>query len=146
MRHIKSRAENGLYNYRDFIISIISITPQINDTAIMYRCIEEFPDFDIPRMTFFRYVKKIREESGYVKEKRRIHSITKEVVPGYEAQVDFGQMKMMDMYGKTIRVYFFCMILSYSRMKFVYFSPDPFTSKIACLAHDYAFKYFGGRP
>ena len=146
MRHIKSRAENGLYNYKDFIISIISITPQINDTAIMYRCIEEFSDFDIPRMTFFRYVKKIREESGYVKEKRRIHTITKEVIPGYEAQVDFGQMKMKDMYDKNIRVYFFCMVLSFSRMKSVYFSIDPFTSKSACLTHDYAFKYFGGRP
>ena len=48
MRHIKSRVENGLYNYQDFNISIISVTPQINDTAMMYRCIEEFPDFDIP--------------------------------------------------------------------------------------------------
>lgn len=146
MRHIKSRVENGIYNYRNFVISIISVTPQINDTAIMYRCIEEFLDFDIPRMIFFRYVKKIREESGYVKEKRGIHTITKEGVPGYEAQVDFGQMKMKDMYDKNIRVYFFCMVLPYSRMKFVYFSPDSFTSKSACLAHDYAFKYFGGRP
>lgn len=146
MRHIKTRTENGLYNYRDFIISIISVTPQINDTAIMYKCIEEFSDFDIPRMTFFRYAKKIREESGYVKEKRRIHTITKEVVPGYEAQVDFGQMKMNDMYDKNIRIYFFCIVLSFSRMKFVYFSADLFTSKSACHAHDYAFKYFDGRP
>jgi len=30
-------------------------------------------------------------------------------------------------------------------MKFVYFSPDPFTTKTAIKAHNYAFQYFGGR-
>jgi len=30
-------------------------------------------------------------------------------------------------------------------MKFVYFSPDPFTTKTAIKAHNYAFRYFGGR-
>ena len=145
MKHLKNRVDNGLYNYREFILSIISVTPQINDTAIMYRCMEEFPDFAIPRMTFFRYVKKIRAESGYVKEERRRYSITEESLPGVEAQVDFGQMKLKSMYGGDVRVYFFCMILSYSRMRFVYFSIDPFTTETACEAHDYAFKFFGGR-
>jgi len=37
------------------------------------------------------------------------------------------------------------MVLGYSRMKFVYFSPDPFTTKTAIKAHNYAFQYFGGR-
>ena len=45
-----------------------------------------------------------------------------------------------------MRVYFFCMVLSYSRMKFVCFSPDPFTTETAIKAHNYAFQYFGGRP
>jgi transposase len=31
-------------------------------------------------------------------------------------------------------------------MKFVYFSPDPFTTETAIKAHNYAFQYFGGRP
>ena len=50
------------------------------------------------------------------------------------------------MYGRIVRVYFFCMVLSYSRMKFVCFSPDPFTTETAIKAHNYAFQYFGGRP
>jgi len=66
--------------------------------------------------------------------------------PGYEAQADFGQYKLKDMYGRIVRVYFFCMVLSYSRMKFVYFSPEPFTTETAIKAHNYAFQYFGGRP
>lgn len=65
--------------------------------------------------------------------------------PGVEAQVDFGQYRMKNMYGNNVKVYFFIMILAYSRMKFVYFSAQPFTTWTAIEAHEYAFKYFGGR-
>ena len=41
---------------------------------------------------------------------------------------------------------FFVMTLSYSRMKFAYFSPTPFNVSETIKAHNYAFKYFGGRP
>ena len=33
---------------------------------------KEFDDFDVPRMTFLRFVKRVREESGFVKKERRI--------------------------------------------------------------------------
>lgn len=145
MRHLKNKKSESIENYREFIVSILEITPQINDTTILSRCIEEFDDFDIPRMTFLRKIKKIREESGYVKTKRRLFGVTEETLPGYEAQVDFGQTKIKDMYGHMVHLYFFCMILSYSRMKFCYFSRDPFTTKTAILAHDFAFQFFGGR-
>lgn len=64
----------------------------------------------------------------------------------YQGQVDFGQYVMKSMYGNNIRVYFFVMMLSFSRMKFAYFSVETFTAKKVIEAHDYAFKYFGGRP
>ncbi len=38
------------------------------------------------------------------------------------------------------------MILSYSRMKFMYFSTEPFNCETTIEAHKYAFRYFGGRP
>lgn len=38
------------------------------------------------------------------------------------------------------------MVLSYSRMKFAYFSTEPFTAATTIEAHQYAFRYFGGRP
>ncbi len=56
------------------------------------------------------------------------------------AQRAFGLM-----YDRNIRVYFFCMVLSYSRMRFVYFSREPFRTKTAVDAHKFAFRYFGGR-
>ncbi len=65
---------------------------------------------------------------------------------GQEAQADFGQYKLTNMYGVPVKVYFFCMVLSYSRMKFVYFSAEPFDGLLTAYAHEKAFKYFGGRP
>lgn len=52
---------------------------------------------------------------------------------------------MKDLYGKPVRVYFFCMVLAYSRMHYVYFSREPFTTQAAIQAHEFAFQFFGGR-
>ena len=73
-------------------------------------------------------------------------SVREEVPLGYEAQADFCQYKMVDMYGNGIRVYFFTLVLSYSRMKFCYFARVPFTTESAIKAHEYAFRFFSGRP
>ena len=134
-----------LEQYRAFILSILKICPQTPATNIMYRIKDQFPDFNCKKTTFFRYIKDLREQTGYVKPESRPTSFREEMPPGYEAQVDFGQLKMKDMYDRIVRVYFFCMVLSYSRMRFVYFSREPFRTKTAIEAHKYAFRYFGGR-
>ena len=134
-----------LDNYRQYIIEQLKLCPQINNTLILRRLQENFPDFEIPSATFFRYMRRLREQTGLQKPKRT-GAIRDEVAPGYEGQVDFGQYAMKSMYGNNIRVYFFCMVLSYSRMKFAYFSAEPFNAAETIEAHKYAFRYFGGRP
>ena len=134
-----------LDNYRQYLIEQIKLCPQINNSLLLKRLKSEFTDFSIPPATFYRYVKKLREQTGYLKPKRKSF-FRDQVNPGYEGQVDFGQYTMKSMYGNNIRVYFFVMILSYSRMKFVYFSTTPFNITETIKAHKYAFKYFGGRP
>ena len=109
-----------LDNYRQYLIEQIKICPQINNSLLLKRLKLEFSDFSIPPATFYRYIKKLREQTGLLKP-RRTGVIRDEVNPGYEGQVDFGQYTMKSMYGNNIRVYFFVMILSYSRMKFAYF-------------------------
>jgi len=133
-----------LDNYRQYMLEILKICPQINNTVLLKRIQDDFPDFEIPKSTFFRYVKKVREQTGLTKPKRKF-KIREQTEPGYEAQVDFAQYVMKSAYKKNIRVYFFCMILSYSRMKFAYFSVDPFDAKKTIEGHIAAFKYFGGR-
>lgn len=134
-----------LDNYREFILSILRVFPQTRETNILYRLREEFPDFECRKTTFYKYMRKLREQTGFVQFTGRVTSLRDESPPGYEAQVDFGQYRMKDMYGKPVRVYFFCMVLAYSRMHYVFFSRDPFTTKTSILAHEYAFQYFGGR-
>lgn len=142
---IEKTHEFILDNYRQFLLEQICVTPQINNTTLLKRLKTSFPDFSVPPATFFRYIKALREQTGYVKSPRAF-MMRAETAPGYEAQVDYGQYAMKTMYGNNIRVYFFCMILSYSRMKFVYFSNEPFDAKATIEAHRYAFRYFGGRP
>ncbi len=89
-------------------------------------------------------MKKVREEAGSLKPARK-YSMREETEPGYEGQVDFGQYVMKTMYGRNIRIYFFSMILSYSKMKFAYFSVELFDARKTIESHIYAFKYFGGR-
>lgn len=134
-----------LDNYRQYIIEILKISPQIHNTVILRRIKDDFKDFDVPKQTFFRYIKKLREQSGLIKPPRKFQ-IREQTEPGYEGQVDFGQYVMQTAYKKNIRIYFFCMTLSYSRMKFAYFSVEPFDARMVVDAHIAAFKYFGGRP
>ena len=134
-----------LDSYKEFFIEQIRIYPNMRSTNLYYKTEEAFPDFKCTRERFFKYIKKLREDYGFNVQSERRTTPRKETLPGEEAQVDFGQYKMKDMYGRIVRVYFFCMVLSYSRMRFVYFQNQPFTTETAINAHEYAFRYFGGR-
>ena len=134
-----------LDSYKEFFLEQIRTYPNIRSTNLYYKTEEAFPDFKCTRERFFAYIKKLREDYGFDVFSSRKTNPRKEALPGEEAQVDFGQCKMKDMYGRTIRVYFFCMVLSYSRMRFVYFQNHPFTTETAIKAHEFAFRYFGGR-
>lgn len=60
-----------LVNYRQYIIEILKICPQINNTVLLKRIKEDFPDLEVPRVSFHRYIKKVREETGLVKLERK---------------------------------------------------------------------------
>jgi len=145
-RNVIYNRESQLDNYKGFILDILRICPQIKQTNILYRLTEEFPDFKVNRSTFYRYVRKLREQNGLEQFANRVTGARERLPMGEEAQVDFGQYKMKTMYGNNVKVYFFCMVLSYSNFRFVHFEPKPFTTKTAVKAHDFAFQYFAGRP
>ena len=79
-----------LDNYRGYIVDAIKLYPAINNTVLLRKIKEEFKDFKIPPSTFFRYVKKVREQTGYIKPPR-LYKEREVTEPGYEARVDFGQ-------------------------------------------------------
>ena len=140
------RTRQHLDNYRQYILEQLKLCPQMRDTNIYFKLTEAFPDLSVKRATFYRYMRALREQHGFVSSRTRTTAPREVQPPGYEAQCDFGQYRLRDLYGRMVRVYFFCMVMGYSRMKYVYFSPDPFTTQTAITAHDHAFSYFGGRP
>ena len=140
-KHVKA-----LDRYENYILSIIKTTPTIKDSNIYYKLMEDFPEFNVSEATFYRYIKDLRKEHGYDRFKKKGTMIREEAIPGEEAQVDFGQYKIKDMYGIYRRVFFFIMVMRYSELKYVYFQSNPFTSESAVNAHKLAFNFFGGIP
>lgn len=65
---------------------------------------------------------------------------------GEQAQVDFGNYNMRMADGKRKKVKFFAMVLSRSRMKYIWFLDTPFTSQTVCQAHENAFSFYNGIP
>ena len=132
--------------YHAFILEHLQICPQIRQTNLYYKLQDNFPDFNVSENTFYRYVKKLRVEYGLEQFTKRLTSARDSTPPGQEAQVDFGQMSVKTMYGTKVKKYFFCMVLNYSNFRFIYFEPKPFTTETAIKAHNFAFRFFGGRP
>jgi transposase len=81
-----------------------------------------------------------------VKEKRdRLAYIRFETMPGLQAQVDFGDFKVVDFEGNEITLYAFVMVLGFSRHMYVEFVERcTMTAFLDC--HRNAFGFFGGIP
>lgn len=106
---------------------------------------ENFPD--VSPKTVFNFVQWVRQQHNIPKVKQtREYFMVEELPYGKQAQVDFGEYNMRNGRGKRIKVYFFIMVLSRSRYKFVYFSLTPFTTSLSITGHQKAFEYYEGIP
>ena len=106
------------------------------------RLIEEIRPmgYDGSIATLRRYVKTLRQDSR----RRSKLTVRFETPPGKQAQADWaycGKFTAPD--GRKLSVYAFLMVLSYSRMLFVRFTPSmKMRELIEC--HQEAFAFFGG--
>ncbi|MCT3699054.1 transposase family protein [Elizabethkingia anophelis] len=99
--------------------------------------------------TIYNFNKSIRLEHGLVKykdKKARDYEKLPDTPYGQQAQVDFGQAFMQTGSTYRMKVYFFAIVLSRSRQKFIYFQNHPFTTATAVYAHELAFEFFQGIP
>jgi hypothetical protein len=105
---------------------------------------------DFPKVnpkTVFNFVHWVRSKYNLpVIQASRQYEVVEELPYGKQAQVDFGEYIMRSSAHKNVRVFFFVMMLSRSRQKFIWFSNRYFTSEMAILAHEMAFEYFQGVP
>jgi len=107
---------------------------------------EHYPGFpEVTPKTVYNFVMWVRQRHNIpIPDPQREFCIVEELPWGQQAQADFGEYNMRDGQGKRVKVYFFTMVLSRSRYKFVYHSLTPFTSALTIYAHIKAFEYFGG--
>ena len=87
--------------YKEFMLEQLHTCPQIRVTNLYFKLEESFPDFACPRSAFYRYIQKLRADYGYDQFTGRQTKPRAPLPPGFEAQVDFGQCKMKDMYGRN---------------------------------------------
>jgi Integrase core domain len=109
---------------------------------------EHFEDFPtVCPKTVFNFVAAVRQKHHLPRpETVRDCTLVEELPFGRQAQADFGECSLRDGHGKRTKVYFFTLVLSRSRYKFVWLSAGRFTTHTAIEAHEKAFAFIGGIP
>ncbi len=135
--------------YKEYLVSYLQDHPDTPASVMHDKLKEYFYNFpEVHPKTVYNYVAKLRSEYGIAKTDgpgRQYFPIA-DLPPGEQAQVDFGEKKLRTGSGVFTSVYFFAMVLCYSRHKFVLFSDKRFTSQTAVEAHEKAFEFFAGIP
>lgn len=146
----KRNLSKKLFCYRKYVKDILSRVPYLSAAQVEDRLKEHYDDLpNIHSKTVYNFVQSIREEYHIPKPSKnesRIFEKLPEPPLGREAQVDFGETWLHTKEGKRKKIYFFTMVLSRSRYKYVYLIDKSFTSQIAVAAHHMAFDYFDGIP
>ncbi len=138
---------NGYYN---FVKELLEGAPYLSAAQVEDRLKEHYSDLpDVSSKTVYNFVQTVRKEQNIPKYKEKLprqYEKLPETEYGEEAQVDFGSYRMLSSGSGRVKIYFFTMVLSRSRQKFVYCQRMPFTTETANYAHELAFEYFQGIP
>jgi hypothetical protein len=132
--------------YEDFVHRRLSDCLDASSAQVHDWLKECYPDFEVVSIkTVYNFVLYVRGKYKLPKVfDNRQYTAVQELPYGAQAQVDFGEYNMTDSEGHRKKVYFFAMVLSRSRYKYVCFSDTPFTTLKTIQAHEDAFIHFGG--
>ena len=142
------RRDKKLSEYEEFVRDRLVEFPDTS-AAQMYDWLKEHhPEFpDVTGRTVYNFVMFVRAEHNIpVVGPQREYFPVEELPYGRQGQVDFGEYNMRTPSGGRKKVYFFVMVLSRSRMKYLWFSEVPFTAALTSQTHEQAFAFFGGVP
>jgi transposase len=143
---VQTEKKKELGPYEEFVKCKLE-TYQETSAAQMHDWLKEhYPKFPgVTAKTVYNFVMWVRQKHHLPKTSplRDYHAV-EELPYGQQAQVDFGQYNMRNGLGNRLKVWFFTMVLSRSRYKYVFFSDTPFTSYTAIEAHEKAFAFYWG--
>ncbi len=134
--------------YETFVREKLGQYPETSAAQIHDWLKEHHPQFPHtnPR-TVYNFVMFVRQKHNIpiIKVSREYFPI-EELPYGEQAQIDFGHYNMRLVNGKRKKISFFAIVLSRSRMKYIWFWDKPYTARNVCEAHEKAFAFYGGIP
>ena len=141
-----SDRKKHLLPYQDFVRKKLEAYHDTSAAQMHDWLKEHFADFpDVHPKTVFNFVHWIRDKYNIpLIQQFREYEIVPELPYGKQAQVDFGQYTLRTSRDGRIKVFFFCMMLSRSRYKYLWFSTRHFTTELTVFAHEKAFEFFNG--
>ena len=118
----QSNRKKELHPYQEFVREKLSIYPDTSAAQMHDWLKEHYHDFpSVSQKTVYNFVMWVRQKYNIPKVVLpREYAIVEETAYGKQAQVDFGQYNMRHHGKNRKKVYFFAMVLSRSRMKFVF--------------------------
>lgn len=145
---LRSDRKKILSPYESFVADNLKEYPETSAAQIHDWLKEHHPNLpEASPRTVFNFVMFIRQKYNIPYEPvTRSFFPVQEQAYGYQAQVDFGEYNMRCSNGRRKKVYFFAMVLSRSRMKYLWFKDAPFTTGDVIYAHEKAFEFFEGIP
>ena len=136
--------------YENFVLNELRCCPTYSSKQIEDHLKEVYGDAlkDVCSKTIFNFVLHIRDKYSIPKHEKppRPYEKLPELPFGEYAQADFGEYWMKRADDRHLKVYFFVIVLSRSRYKYVYMDTKPFNTATTVYAHEMAFAYYGGRP
>lgn len=144
----QSDRKKELLPYEFFIKDRLQRFPDTSSAQMHDWLKEHHTDFPVLNAkTIFNFVHWVRDKHNIPKlSLQRQHSVVEELPYGKQAQVDFGEYNLRSSTGVRVKVFFFTLVLSRSRYKYIWFTDRYFTSELAIQAHEQAFAYILGVP
>jgi hypothetical protein len=142
----QSKRRRVLDQYETFVQRRLEQYPDASAAQVHDWLKETHEDMiNVNAKTVFNFVLFVRDKHGIPKPfNNRDYTQIEELPYGKQAQVDFGEYNMTTEEDKRKKIYFFCMVLSRSRYKYVCFSEHPFTTMAAITSHERAFQFMEG--
>ena len=146
--HLESAGQRNkiLTPYEDFVLRKLEAFHDTTAAQMHDWLKEHHPDLEeVSVRTVFNFVMFVRQKYNIplVKVSRQYFPV-EELPYGRQAQVDFGSYNMRMADGRHKKINFFAMVLSRSRMKYIWFIDKPFSAHSVCQAHENAFHFFDG--
>lgn len=145
---MKNKKRKSKYSeYEGVLLEWLRKYPDLSSSQIHDWLKERYTNYKGKPRSIRYWVHELREKYKIPKSsKPRQYQAVEDPPMGEQAQVDFGEKKVMNERGETVKLYGFALVLSHSRYKYVEWTDRPITTPKAIEMHHRAFEYLGGIP